>query len=162
MKFKIFSTKLLRPLTGVVLVLVVVTVLTGVDVRATEMFSTSESESWFSNETARFLLSGAINLNIYLWFSANIFDRSDKISFLKDSFTSFRSSGSVLVILLQLATKFSARLFSVKEVSNSPDTNSATAFLFWLLVVIFGKEENIGFLKNSEFSRDRFTEFCRY
>ena len=50
---------MLRPLTGVVLVLVVVTVLTGVDGRATEMFSTSESESWFSNETARFLLSGA-------------------------------------------------------------------------------------------------------
>ena len=136
---------MLRLLTGVVLVLVAVTVLTGVDVRATEIFSTSESESWFSNETAGFLLSGANNLNISFWFSANIFDRSDKISFLKDAFSSFRSSDSVLVVLLQLATKFSARLFSVKEVSNSPDTNSVTAFHFWLLVVIFGRDQILDF-----------------
>ena len=153
---------LLRLLTGVVLVLVAVTALTGVDVRETGVFSSSESESWFSNETARFLLSGAINLNISFWFSASIFDKSDKVSFLKDAFSSFRSSGSVLVVLLQLGIRFSARLSSVKEVSNSPDTNSFTAFLFWLLVVIFGKEENIGFLKNSEFSKERFTELCRY
>ena len=111
--------------------------------RATEMFSTSESESWFSDETARFLLSGAINLNICLWFSANIFDRSEKNSFLKYAFISFRSSGSVPVVLLLLATKFSARLFSFKEVSNSLDTSSVTAFLFWLLVVIFRVEGNI-------------------
>ena len=146
---------MLRLLTGVVLVLVAVTALTGIDVRATGVFSTSESESWFSNETARFLLSGAINLNISFWFSAIIFDKSVKISFLKDAFSSFRSSDSVLVVLLQLGTKFSDRLFSVKEVSNSPDTNSFTAFLFWLLVVFFGKEENIGFLENSEFSKKK-------
>ena len=73
-------------MTGVVLKLVVVTVLTGVDVWATEMSSTSGSESWFSNETARFLFKRAINLNSSFWFSANSFDRSAKISFLKDDF----------------------------------------------------------------------------
>ena len=59
------------------------------------------------------------------------------ISFLRDVFTSVRLSGSILGTLLELATRFSDGEFSVTEVSISPETNSATAFLFWLLVVIF-------------------------
>ena len=54
---------MLRPFTGVVLELVVFD-FTGVDVIATEVFSGSESEFWFSTQTGRFLLRGAINLSI--------------------------------------------------------------------------------------------------
>ena len=138
---------MLRLLTGVVLVVVAVTILTGVDVRAVEMFSNSESESWFSIEAVRFLFRGAINLNISFWFSASIFDRSDKISFLKDAFITFRSSGSVLEVLLQLATKFSARLFSAKEVSSSPDANSATAFFSGFSLSFSKGKKLLGFLR---------------
>ena len=128
---------LLRLFTGVVLELVAVCVLTGVDVLVTEMFSWSESESCMFELTERFLFAGAINLSISFWFSANIFVRSVIISFLRVVFISSRFSSSSLGFLLELGIRFPVELFSVKEASKSPDTNSATAFLFWLLVVIF-------------------------
>ena len=83
-----------------------------------------------------FLFKGAISLSISFWFSASILVRSDMIFFLRDVFISVRLSGSILGTLLELATRFSDGEFSVTEVSKSPETNSATACLFWLLVVI--------------------------
>ena len=77
---------MLRLFTGVVLELVANVVLTGVDILATEIFSGSESESCSLTQVVRFLLKGAINLSISFWISASIFDRSDKISVLKDLF----------------------------------------------------------------------------
>ena len=85
---------MLRLFTGVVLELVAIVVLTGVDVLATEVFSGSESESWSLVQMRQFLLKGAINLGTSFWFSANIFDRSDKISFHKDVFISSKISES--------------------------------------------------------------------
>ena len=134
------TSSLLRLLFGVVLELVAVCVLTGVDVLATEMFSWSESESCKFGLTERFLLAGAINLSISFWFSANIFARSVIISFLRLVFISSRFSSSSLGFLLELGIRFSVELFSVREASKSPDANSAIAFLFWLLVVIFKVE----------------------
>ena len=131
------SVTMLRLFAGVVLELVAVCAfLTGVDVVATETFSGSESESWAFMWTVCFLFKGAISLSISFWFSAKILVRSDMISFLRDVFISVWLSGSILGTLLELATRFSDGEFSVTEVSKSPETNSATAFLFWLLVVI--------------------------
>ena len=121
---------MLRLLFGVVLELVVFVVFTGVDVLATEMFSGSESESWLFKRTGCFFLRGAINFSISFWISANIFYKSDMISFLKDVFISSRFSGSRLRVLLGPATKFSGSQFSATEASNAPETGSATAFLF--------------------------------
>ena len=91
---------------------------------------------------------GAISLSNTFLFSANIFDKSDKISFLKDVFISSELSGSGLRILLGQATRLLDELFSATEASSSPETKSATAFLFWLLVVILGREkEFVGHLK---------------
>ena len=91
---------MLRLFTGVVFELRAIVVLTGVDPLATEVFSGSESESWSLVQLRRFLLKGAIHLRISFWFSANIFDRSDKISFLKDVLISSKFSGSTLRVLL--------------------------------------------------------------
>ena len=132
----------LRLFTGVVLELFAIVVLTGVDVLATEMFSGSESESWSLVQVGHFLLKGAISLSISFWFSTSIFDRSDKISFLKDVFISSKFSGSILRVLLGPAIKSSDRIFSFTGVSKSPETSSATAFLFWLLVVFFQVENS--------------------
>ena len=104
---------------------------------ATEMFSGSESESWLFRWTRCFLFNGAMSFSISFRLSTNIFAKSDIISFLKDVFISFNFSGFVLGDLLELAIRFSAGLFSVIEASKSPDSSSATAFLFWLLVVNF-------------------------
>ena len=130
----------LRLFTGVVLELVAVWVLTGVDVLVTETFSGSESESWTFKWTVCFLFKGAISLNISFWFSASIFVKSDMISFLRVVFISSKFSSSSLGFLLELAIRFSVELFSAKEASKYPDTNSATAFLFWLLVVVLERE----------------------
>ena len=146
-----FSSCVLRLFTGVVLELVAVWALTGVDVLVTETFSGSESESWTSVRTVCFLFKGAISLSISFWFSASIFVKSDIPSSFRDVFISTRLSGSTLGTLLELAMRFSDGEFSATETSKSPETNSATAFLFWLLVVIldwkfkvFGKIEFFG------------------
>ena len=98
---------MLRLFTGVILELVAVVVLTSADLLATEMFSGSESDSWSSVQMRRFLLKGAINLGISFWFSANISDRSDRISFLKDVYISSKFSRSILRVLLGPAIKSS-------------------------------------------------------
>ena len=132
----------LRLFTGVVLELVAIVVSTGVDVLATEVFSGSESESWSLAQMGRFLLKGGTYLSVSFWFSDSIFDRSDKISFLKDVYISSKLFGSILRVLLGPAIKSSDGIFSFTEVSKSPETSSATAFLFWLLVVIFQVENS--------------------
>ena len=136
-----FHQLMLRLFIGVVLGLVAVWILTGVDVFVTETFSGSESESWAFKWTACFLFKGAFSLSISFWFSASILERSNMISFLRDVFISVRLSGSILGTLLELATRFADGEFSFMEVSKSPETSSATAFLFWLLVVILVKRE---------------------
>ena len=134
---KKYSIQLLRLFTGVVLELVAVIVLTGIDVLDTETSSGSESESWTFAVIGRFLFKGATSLSISFWFSANIFVRSARIPFLRDVFISSRFSSSVLTTLLELAIKSPDGICSVPEVSNSTEANSAIAFLFWVLVVIF-------------------------
>ena len=122
----------LRLFTLVVLELVAF-VLTGVDVLATEVFSGSESESWlfrWTNGANGFLFNGAMSFSISFWFSAIIFAKSDIISFLKDIFMSFKFSGCNLGNLLDLAMRFSGGLFSATEASKSPETSSATVFLY--------------------------------
>ena len=52
------------------------------------------------------------------------------ISSLRDVFISSKVSGSTLRVLLGPATKIPEELFSAVVASNSPETNSATAFLF--------------------------------
>ena len=101
-----------------------------------------------------FLFKGAISLSISFLFSASILVRSDIISFLSDVFISAKPSGSILGILLELATRISGGKFSVIEVSKSPETNSATAFLFWLLVVIFIERERESIFGKVEFFKD--------
>ena len=133
---------MLRLFTGVVLELVAIVVLTGVDNLATEMFSGSESKSWSFVQVGHFLLKGAINLSISFWFSLRTFERSDKLSFLKDVFVSSKYSGSVLRVLLGPAIKSSDGIFSFTWVSKSPETSSAKSFLFWLLVFIFQVENS--------------------
>ena len=150
------ETIVLRLFTGVVLGLVAVCILTGVDVLVTETFSGSESESWTFMWTVCFLFKGAISLSISFWFYASIFAKSDMISFLRDVFISIILSGSVLGTLLELATRFSDGEFSVTEVSKSPETISATAFLFWLLVVIFAVRKVDSPAKGEFFEKD----FC--
>ena len=133
---------MLRLFTGVILKLVAIVVLTGIDVLATEVFSGSESESWSLVQLRRFLLEDAINLSICFWFSAKIFVRSDKISFLKDVFISSKFPGSILRVILGPAIKSLHGIFSFTGVSKSPETSSPTVFLFWLLVVFFQIENS--------------------
>ena len=103
----------LRLFTGVVLEPVA-----GVDVLATGTSSGSESDSWTFAEFGRFLLSGAITLNISLWFSASILVKSVMISLLKDVFISSRFSGSILGFLLGPAIRFSLELFRLQGFRN--------------------------------------------
>ena len=121
---------MLRLFTGVVLEPVAVLVFTGVDVLATGTSPGSESDSWTFAETERFLLSGAISLNISFWFSASILVKSVMISLLKDVFISSRFPGPILGFLLGPAIRFSLELFSTTGVLKSPEASSATAFLF--------------------------------
>ena len=133
---------LLRLFTGVVFYTAVFD-FTGYDVLATEMFSNSESESRSFRWTGSFLFKGAMSFSISSWFSANVFVKSDMISFLIDVFISPKFSGSTLRVLQGPATRFSGCLLSATEASNSPETNSATAFLFWLLVVVFRLDNRV-------------------
>ena len=77
------------------------------------------------------------------------------ISFLRDVYISIRLPGSILGTLLELATRFSDVEFSAIEVSKSPETNSATAFLFWILVVIFAVRK-VGSPAKGEFFEEDF------
>ena len=78
------------------------------------------------------------------------------ICYLSDVFISAKLSGSILGILLELATRVSGGKFSVTEVSKSPETNSATAFLFWLLVVILIERKRDSIFGKVEFFKDLF------
>ena len=114
--------------------------LIGVEVAFSGMFSDSESVSSVADMMVCFLTEGAINFSISFWFSAKILVRSDMISFLNEDLISSRFSVSTLGDLLVPVTGFRFWLVSTIGVSISVETNSSTAFLFWLLVVIFEKE----------------------
>ena len=129
---------LLRLFTGVVFRVVgVVLFLIGVEVAFSGMFSVSESVSSVAVMIVCFLTGGAISFSISFWFSAKILVRSDMISFLNEDLISSRFSVSTLGDLLVPATGFKFWLVSGIGVSISVETNSPTAFLFWLLVVTF-------------------------
>ena len=129
---------MLRLFTGVILrVVAVVLFLIGVEVAFPGMFSVSESVSSVAVMIVCFLTGGAISFSISFWFSAKILVRSDMISFLNEDLISSRFSVSTLGDLLVPATGFKFWLVSVIGVSISVETNSSTAFIFWLLVVIF-------------------------
>ena len=130
----------LRLFIGVVLGAAVL-VFTGVDVRATEIFSVSESESCAFRWANDFFADSATSFIISFWISANSLARSDIISLLKEVIISSKFSGCTLGDLLGLAIRFSGWLFSTIEASNSLETSSATALLFWLLVVILSVEK---------------------
>ena len=78
---------MLRSFTVVVLMLtVVVPGLTDVDVIVGGTFLGSESDSPGTVKIAGFLATGAISFIISFWFSAKIFVRSERISFLRVDF----------------------------------------------------------------------------
>ena len=130
---------MLRLFTGVILLVVAVDlVFIGVDVAFSGMFSGSESVSSEALTRVCFLVTGAISFSISFWFSAKILVRSVIISFLRADLIFSKFSEMTLGDLLVPATGFSLRLISGTGVSISVETNSSTAFLFWLLVVIFG------------------------
>ena len=118
------------------------------------MFSDSESVSSAAVMMVCFLTVGAIGFSISFWFSAKILVRSDMISFLNDDLISSRFSVSTLGDLLVPATGFEFWLASGNGVSISVETNSSTAFLFWLLVVNFERKKERGYsLENSNSSK---------
>ena len=130
---------MLRLFTGVILLVVAVDlVFIGVDVTFSGMFSGSESVSSEALTRVCFLVTGAISFSISFWFSAKILVRSVIISFLRADLIFSKFSEMTLGDLLVPATGFSLRLISGTGVSISVETNSSTAFLFWLLVVIYG------------------------
>ena len=135
---------MLRQFTGVILrVVVVVLVLIGVEVAFPGTFSDSESVSSVAVMMVCFLDVGTIRDNISFWFSAKILVRSDMISFLSEDLISSRFSVRTLGDLLVPATGFKFWLVSGIAVSFSVETNSSTAFLYWLLVVIFREKERV-------------------
>ena len=144
---------MLRLFTGVILrVVAVVLFLIGVEVAFYGMFSDSESVSSVAVMMVCFLTGGAISFSISFWFSAKILVRSDMIPFLNEDLISSRFSVSTLGDLLVPATGFKFWLVSGIGVSISVETNSSTAFLFWLLVVILERERGCS-LENSNFPK---------
>ena len=100
--------RMLRSLTGVVLRLTAVVLgLLGVEVTGGRTFSDSESESSGTVRVVCFLTTGDISFSISFWFSAKIFVRSDKLSFLVVAFNSSKFSVGTFGDLLAPATGFS-------------------------------------------------------
>ena len=152
---------ILRLFTGVISrVVAVVLFLIGVEVAFSGMFSDSEFVSSVAATMVCFLAGGAISFNISFWFSAKILVRSDMISFLNEDLISSRFSVSTLGDLLVPATGFKFWLVSSIGVSTSVETNSSTAFLFWLLVVILERERvffgKLEFFKEIWFSETKY------
>ena len=102
-----------------------------------------------------FLATGASSFSISFSFSAKNSVPSDKISFLRVDFISSKFSVWTFGDLFVHATGFMFWLFRQRGVSESPETNSSTAFLFWLLVVILEREKK-GSLEISKFFQKKF------